>query len=351
MNTIENNPQPNPRGFTRGLGFSLLAIAVAIVIWFNNRMGGEETHSEQSSSVHISAPEPSKNASTPSDPANTNSADLPPGCITAHITQASFDNADHPLDPLLEIANLAIAEIDEHVTGYTATMTSRVFADEKLQNERQMLCKIRHQHQPENDESIPFSVYTRFVKPASHVGQEVIYVEGRNDGKLIGHLGGLLNLKRGYLDPDGPRAMEGNRYPITDIGVRNLVVKMKDFGLRDREHDECFVKMTRDVQLNDRTCTLIEVVHPQSRPHFDFHLARIFIDDERNFPIGYEGYSWPEKKSISTSAESADAIFSQINIETLPLLERYYYTDIQLNPGLTDTDFDPANPEYDFPAW
>jgi hypothetical protein len=48
-------------------------------------------------------------------------------------------------------------------------------------------------------------------------------------------------------------------------------------------------------------------------------------------PVHYEAYDWPKQPG-----------------EPPVLLERYTYTDLKLNPGLTDADFDPKNPEYKF---
>jgi hypothetical protein len=31
------------------------------------------------------------------------------------------------------------------------------------------------------------------------------------------------------------------------------------------------------------------------RDFFNFHLARIFVDDSLNIPIRYEAYAWPSK--------------------------------------------------------
>jgi len=50
--------------------------------------------------------------------------------------------------------------------------------------------------------------------------------------------------------------------------------------------------------------------------------------------VGYEGYLWPEKPG-----------------DKPPLLERYFYIDMQINVGLTDEDFSPDNKAYDFPSW
>lgn len=259
---------------------------------------------------------------------------LPDGAITADITQEMIDQAEHPFDPLLEIAEMGLKEIDANYRDYTAVLVSRVVVGEKLRDEKYILCKIRHA-QPESSDTaaVPFSVYTKFLKPKANVGQEAIWVDGWNDGKLIAHATGLLNQFRLSFDPEGMIPMEGNRYPIFEIGFRNLLVKMIELGTKDKKHGECTVKLKRGVEINGRVCTVLEAVHPKKRDHFDFHIARIYIDDELNIPIGYEGYLWPEKDGGE-----------------LPLIERYYYTELKLNVGLTDADFDPGNEEYDYPS-
>ena len=128
--------------------------------------------------------------------------------------------------------------------------------------------------------------------------------------------------------------MEGNRYPIRNIGIRNLIVKMAETAEKDLLHGECNVKIKRDVEINGCKCTMLQAVHPKKRDHFEYYIARIYIDDSRNIPIAYEGYLWPEKEG-----------------ERAQLLEKYYYTDIELNVGLTDEDFDAGNKAYNFPRW
>lgn len=269
------------------------------------------------------------------DPAHPNeSLNLPEGAITGNVTQQLIDEADHPFDLLLDIAADGLKEIDRKYSDYTATLVSRVRTEGELRDEKYLHVKIRHE-QKNSDSTInePFSVYTKFLKPKANVGQEAIWVKGENDGKLIAHATGLLNLKRLYFDPEGAIPMSGNRYPIYEIGFRNLLKKMIELGTKDKKHGECTVTLKRKVEINGRVCTVFEAVHPQKREHFDFHIARIYIDDELNIPIGYEGYLWPEKEG-----------------EDPPLLERYYYTEIKFNVGLTDADFDPGNEEYNYPS-
>lgn len=258
---------------------------------------------------------------------------LPEGAVTATINQAMFDQAEHPFDPLLDVADLSLQKIDENIQDYTATMVSQVRIKDELKDEKYLALKIRHARMADG-KKIPFSAYTLFLKPQANVGQEAIWIEGQNDDNLIAHANGLMNIKRFYLSPDGPIAMDGNRYPIRLIGMRNLIVKMAKMAKKEREYGECTVTIKRNVEINGRVCSLFEAVHPVQRDYFDFHIARIYIDDHHNIPVAYEGFLWPEKEG-----------------EEPPLLERYFYTDIKFNVGLTDQDFDPSNEEYNYPKW
>ena len=73
------------------------------------------------------------------------------------------------------------------------------------------------------------------------------------------------------------------------------------------------------------------MVYPEYRKNLTFHLARIFVDDQLDVPVRYAAYWWPKNEGGAPQ-----------------LLEEYTYTDLKLNVGLTDQDFDRANPEYQF---
>jgi len=313
-----------------------IAILLGVVAYFVQAWNAEGVDPDQTKPVVINS-----SSGAAGQSASTDSAidDLPEGAITATINQQMIDDAKHPFDPLLKLAQQGIDEIDAKYQDYTTTLVSQVRVDGKLHEEKYIFCKIRHPRESDSESDskspkVPFSVYTKFLAPKANVGQEAIWVKGQNKGKLIAHPAGLLNVKRVPLDPEGPLAMEGNRYPITQIGFRNLLVKMIELSEKDVQHGECTVTLHRDVEINGRRCTTLEVVHPEKRDHFDFHIAKISIDDELGIPIAYEGFLWPEKPGG----------------DPIPL-ERYYYTEVKLNVGLTDNDFDPGNEEYDFPAW
>ncbi len=83
--------------------------------------------------------------------------------------------------------------------------------------------------------------------------------------------------------------------------------------------------------MNGRACTHIQVTHTEKRDHFRYHQARIFIDEELKVPVYYASYDWPREEGGQ-----------------LRLLEEYAYTNIKLNVGLSDADFDPRHPDYNF---
>ena len=231
---------------------------------------------------------------------------------------------EHPLMPALRFAKQAKTEIEKNVRDYTATLLKRERMDGKLGDQQQVLVRIRHQ---------PFSIYVCLVDAAGNKGDEAIYVEGQNDGKLQGHTTGITGKLLGTisLKPAGPIAMRGQRYPMTETGVLNLCKRLIEVGTEDLQYEECEVTFLKKQKLQDRECTCIEVKHPVRREYFRFHVARIFVDDKWNVPLRYEAYDWPQQAGGEPE-----------------LLEQYEYRDLKLNCGLTDADFDPQNPEYQF---
>ena len=285
------------------------------------------------SGVTIAKGDSSKKPEETGEKDRSTSVSVGPVRITDALSAEAIEAADHPLDPLMVLADNSMKIIDEKYQDYTVRIVSQVRTN-VLHDETIMFVKLRHEQTTEDGKEIPFSIFTRFLGPKSKVGQEAIWVDGQNDGNILGHATGLLNFKTVSLSPDSSFAMQGNRYPIYQLGFRNLIRKMKEFGENDRKYGECKVEIERDVLVDNRKCVLLTITHPEKREHFEYHIARIYIDEEFEIPIGYEGFLWPEKEG-----------------EEPPLLERYIYTQLELNGGLVDLDFDTANPKYDFPRY
>jgi hypothetical protein len=133
--------------------------------------------------------------------------------------------------------------------------------------------------------------------------------------------------------PDSEQAMRDEHYPVTEVGISNLVRRLVEVGREDLKYGECEVKYFSGAKINDRSCTVVQVVHPVPRREFRFHLARVFIDDELRLPVRYEAYNWPDEKAGQPE-----------------LIEEYTYIDLKLNNGFVDDDFSINNSQYHFPA-
>ena len=78
------------------------------------------------------------------------------------------------------------------------------------------------------------------LKP--YAGREVVYVAGQNEGKLLVLDAGFTRmLGKIPLDPNGTRAMSGQKHPITDVGMRNLTAKLSKMWLAETQFAECNV--------------------------------------------------------------------------------------------------------------
>ena len=238
-----------------------------------------------------------------------------------HFTTARTN--EHPLMPALRWARDGVGNI-EKLQDYSATLVKRERVNGKVAGHEYIFLKVRHN---------PFSVYMYFLGPATLKGREVLYIQGQNDGKMWAHGTGLQKTMFGTisLPPDGLIAMRGQRYPLTEVGLLNLVRRLIEVAEEDTKYGECEVKFFKGAKINGRLCTCIQVVHPVPRRNFLFHLARIFVDDEFNIPLRYEAYDWPGKEGDKPE-----------------LIEEYTYLDLKLNNGFADADFDTRNPDYRF---
>ena len=241
----------------------------------------------------------------------------------------SVAEIQHPLKPAIDIAKAALVNSQKNIHDYTATLVKRERIDGVLGDAEYIYIKVRNAKP-----STPFSTYMYFVRPAIAKGREVIYVQGKNDGKMCAHEGGT-GLKAAipdlWLDPVGFLAMKGQRYPVTEIGLENLIVQLIDRAERDMKAGMCKVQFRKGATINKRKCTMIQVTHPTKQAPYDFHVAQIFIDDELQVPVRYVSYDWPEANGARPK-----------------LIEEYTYVNVKLNNGFKDIDFDVHNPNYNF---
>ncbi|WP_235963882.1 DUF1571 domain-containing protein [Tautonia rosea] len=251
--------------------------------------------------------------------ANANPVDrMPPGLNTRH---SAIDPSSDPID----YAKAALAESKERfasVRDYTCTFIKRERIQGRLSGYEVMSMKAR---------TSPKSVYFKFKQPKA--GREAIYVDGRNRGKAIVHDVGFNKFLAGtlHLDPLSRRAMDGNRHPITEAGLGFMIDTLTEGWNREMNPRDSEVTIRETVLVNKRPSMMIICKHRNRQPHFVFHEVRLYIDHELGLPTRFEAYDWPAGED-----------------QPAPLLEEYIYSDLKINVGLSDADFDPSNKAYSF---
>lgn len=233
------------------------------------------------------------------------------------------------MQDLVELAQRILADMRANLHDYRGVLVKHERIGGKLGAQTRMEFKIRN---PSESPKSGLAAYMKFTRPRSARGREVIWIEGQNDNKLVVHEGGMLNLLRIELAPDSSLAMLGNKYSVTEIGMLRLVEKLIEKIDRGVDLSQCIIETRDGEMVGDRSCQLIQVTQPRSVPGADFYIAQVFLDTERQIPLRYAAFMWPEKAGAEP-----------------PLEEEYTYLDVELNVGLSDSDFDPDNPAYNFP--
>jgi hypothetical protein len=231
--------------------------------------------------------------------------------------------AEHPLVKAIEHARSSLKTVEE-AADYEAEFVKRDIVNNQVFAHTTLL-KFRAE---------PMSAYLKFKVP--HAGREVIYVHGRNDGKLLAHETGIASIVGTVaLLPTSPRAMSESKYPITEIGMAKLVQGLIDRWEAESKYGECEVQYypeaTHEKLFGQRKHLVIQVIHPRPRKQFEFYESQLWIDRETNLPVRAAHWGFPVRPG-----------------EKPPLLEEYTYRNVKLDVGLKDVDFDVNNPNYGF---
>ncbi|MBF8298892.1 MAG: hypothetical protein HW395_1549 [candidate division NC10 bacterium] len=201
------------------------------------------------------------------------------------------------------------------VSDYTAVFRKQERVDGKLLSEETTLLKFQK----------PLKVYMKWIEDPSK-GTEALYVDGSNGNKLLVHRGGLLGILTLSLDPRGSLAMTRNLHPITEVGFGYLIDGLQRNIRTALLHGELEVIRLAEETFKGRFTIVVEAKFAP-RAGRTYHASRMVchIDTELQLPIGAAFY------------DEADA-----------LIERYSYSDVKLNVGLTPLDFSRENTAYRF---
>jgi hypothetical protein len=212
------------------------------------------------------------------------------------------------------------------IADYTATIQKREVVKNELLDEQTILIKCRHQ---------PFSVYLKWE--TADPGREVLFVTGRNNGKMIAHDGGWKSRLPAFsLAPDSRLAMRDARYPITTAGLLGFVEIMLALHREDLQKGNfTSCRLETDCEFAGRPCDkfTLEFASPSVSPVYRKSVT--LIDDEWHLPVQSRHYEWPQAGAPAVDDEST-------------LIESYTFTEVDFGAGLTDHDFDRSNQEYRF---
>jgi hypothetical protein len=227
-----------------------------------------------------------------------------------------------PLEQSLQTAR-ASRDTIRNIHGYTCTFRKheQLKKGAALTNQTMSL-KLRRE---------PFSVYLKFVEP--NPGRQVLYVDGRNDGKFYFKepSGFLSYMGTMSIHPTSRDAMKESRHPVTMVGMEKMLDKLIQEWETSATFAETQVTFEPQVKLGSLDCVLCEVVHPQQREPFKFYKCRLYIDKKTHYPVRGEQYAFPVKPGKPPQ-----------------LVEQYEYLDVKIVDKPADIDFDVKNPAYDF---
>lgn len=234
-------------------------------------------------------------------------------------TAIRIGGTSHPLAPGLRLAVESRRALDS-VNDYSASFFKQELVGKTRVN-HQLSLKIRE---------TPFSAYLRYENP--HKGREAIYVAGRNNGKMLAHGTGIEAIVGTLeLDPSSDRALEESRYPITNIGMRNLLELTIAQWNSELNAPAPKVRYFPNAKVGNVECRVFESSYAQKHKGLKFHMTRLYVDKKTSFPVRVEQFDFPTKAGAQPV-----------------ILEQYTYLNVKPNAGLKDIDFDVKNPAYEF---
>ncbi len=237
-------------------------------------------------------------------------------------------NAEEALRKKVELLQQGL-ELLKTRGSYSAEMAKQEVVGGELLEEHRISLKCRQQ---------PFSVY--LLWHTGDPGREVLYIEGENQGRLLGHDGGWkARLPALSLSPDSSLAMRDSRYPVTKVGLAGLseiMIAVHQEDLQTENYSSCDYQP--HATFNGRDCHAFITVYKTRETSPEYRKSVTLIDREWSVPLSSQHYEWPQR-DIEGSADELDAA---------TLIESYQYTEIDFDRPLSDDDFDHQNDEYAF---
>ena len=204
------------------------------------------------------------------------------------------------------------------VKDFTAVFTRSEMLRGKQRPEETIALKFRE----------PLQVYMKWLSESGK-DREAIFVKGRDGDKVLVHEPGWIS---GHftvlLPPDGATIMDRSRHPFDEIGIGRIIDLITATFEKANQAGDLEMRDLGATREEGRALRVIEGVLPKDpAKKYYCYRAIVTIDEELKLPVRVKVYDWNDK-----------------------LIENYRYKNIQINPGLTDQDFSPENPNYSFPT-
>lgn len=175
----------------------------------------------------------------------------------------------------------------------------------------------------------PFSLYMRF-RSGKERGREVLYVSGAYHGKMLVHERGVRAIAGTLkVDLDDSLVMAENRHQITETGMEHLLDRAVEYWKQVRNGD--FGPVEATFCDDDALGPTLQVTHSKKDALAELYVTRLSFDRETKLPVKFQQFGFPDRPG-----------------DEPPLVEEFSYSDIRMDVGLTDADFNPRNPAYAF---
>ncbi len=226
----------------------------------------------------------------------------------------------HDLDIHLEEAMEILAKAQESYTNlhdYVAEIHKQVHKNGKLDIDEHSIMKFKK----------PFKVYLKWTSGKKD-GNELLYVDGENDGKIIVRKKLPFGIRKTmHVDPDGFWVKNFSKHSIKDAGFIGIITKSYNQFAEAKKNNDVIAVTCSMEEINGRpTHKVVLVVSPEGEKNGYYCRSAIEYFDAENFlPIKVTFWLWEDDE-----------------------VESLTFSNVKINVGLTDKDFDKENKEYQF---
>ncbi len=197
--------------------------------------------------------------------------------------------------------------------AYTATFIKQERIKGKLQKPETIRLKYREE---------PRAFYMEWVA-GPYKGRKVLYNEAViGAARIRVREAGLLGVKAVTIGVNNPVAKRGSAHVATELGLKHLVFLMERDYHKGMESGQ-LVRLNHGIEdLDGSPIFKLESQMPDGQGFYCMRMVH-YSDYLRGFEVKCEMFDFADQ-----------------------LLESFYYKELNLNPGLSDADFDPRNRAY-----